>query len=81
MFSALSDNLKWCVVFSRLQIRNVSRRIRVRVICYVIVTPSIDWWLEYLLRPDVMICHGAVDIMTRETAGDWWSLVARPNWH
>ena len=48
---------------------------------FVIVTPSIDWWLEYLLRPDVMICHGVVDIMTRETAGDWWSLVARPNWH
>ena len=41
---------------------------------FVIVTPSIDW-------PDVMICHGVVDIMTRETAGDCWSLVARPNWH
>ena len=40
---------------------------------FVIVTPSIDWWLEYLLRHE--------DIMTRETAGDCWSLVARPNWH
>ena len=39
---------------------------------FVIVIPSIDWWLEYLLRPDVMICHGVVDIMTRETAGVWW---------
>ena len=47
----------------------------------VIVTPSGDWWSEYLLRPDVMIGHRVVDIMTRETAGDCWSLVARPNWH
>ena len=47
----------------------------------VIVTPSGDWCSEYLLRPGVMIGHRVVDIMTRETAGDCWSLVARPNWH